>query len=99
MLRSPVNVALSPILVLTRFAAYLFRRLGWRGTADWLSRRRMLLPTSVARRVEVLIVTELLELPLGAGAAARDPSALGARRPSGTAVSRDDPHAGKRRRG
>lgn len=75
-LRAPVNVALSPILVLTRITAYLCRRVGWRGTADWLSRRRILLRTSVARWVEVLIVTELLDLPLDAGAAARDPSAL-----------------------
>ena len=75
-LRAPVNVVLSPILVLTRFAAYLCRRLGGRGTADWLSRRRIILRTSVARRVEVLIVTDLLDLPLDEGAAARDPSAL-----------------------
>lgn len=75
-LRAPINVALSPILVLTRFAAYLCHRAGWRGTTDWLSRRRILLRTSVARRVEVLIVTDLLDLPLDEGAAARDPSAL-----------------------
>jgi hypothetical protein len=74
--RAPVNVALSPVLVLTRFAAYLCRRLGWRETAGWLSRRRILLRTSVARRVEALIVTDLLDLPLDEGAAARDPSAL-----------------------
>ncbi len=75
-LRAPVNVLLSPILVLTRIHAYLCRRVGWRGTADWLSRRRILLRTSVARRVEVLIVTDLLDLPLDEGAAARNPSAL-----------------------
>ncbi|MBW4975101.1 hypothetical protein KZZ08_15825 [Roseovarius mucosus] len=75
-LRAPVNVALSPILVLTRFAAYLCRLVGWRGTADRLSRRRILLRTSVARRVEGLIVTDLLDLPLDEGAAARDPSTL-----------------------
>nr|WP_245710954.1 DUF6635 family protein [Citreimonas salinaria] len=62
--------------MLTRIAAYLCRRAGWRGGADWLARRRVLLRTSVARRVEVLIVTDLLDLPLGEGAAARDPSAL-----------------------
>lgn len=75
-LRAPLNVALSPILVLTRIAAYLCRRAGWRGGADWLARRRILLRTSVTRRVEVLIVTELLDLPLNEGAATRDPSAL-----------------------
>ncbi|MEY8827868.1 DUF6635 family protein [Sedimentitalea sp. XS_ASV28] len=80
-LRAPVNVSSSPVLVLTRSAAYLCRRIGWRETADWLSRRR----------VEMLVVTDLLDL-------ARDPSAL-ARRPRGTAVSRDDPPARQRRRG
>jgi len=75
-LRAPLNVLLSPVLVLTRTAAWLCRRAGWRGGADWLVRRRILLRTSVARRVEVLIVTDLLELPLDEGAAARDPSAL-----------------------
>lgn len=74
--RAPLNVALSPILVLTRVAAYLCRRSGLRRGADWLARRRILLRTSVARRVEVLIVTDLLELPLDQGAAARDPQAL-----------------------
>lgn len=75
-LRAPLNVALSPILVLTRIAAYLSRRAGWRRGADWLTRRRILVRTSVARRVEVLLVTDLLELPLNEGAAARDPSSL-----------------------
>lgn len=75
-LRAPVNVALSPFLVLTRIAAYFCRRVGWRGAADWLARRRILLRTSVAQRVEVLIVTDLLDLHLDEGAAARDPSAL-----------------------
>ncbi|WP_372839033.1 DUF6635 family protein [Phaeovulum sp.] len=75
-LRAPLNVALSPILVLTRIAASLCRRAGWRGAADWLSRRRILLRTAVARRVEMLIVTDLLDLPLDPDAAARDPSAM-----------------------
>lgn len=63
-LRAPVNVALSPILVLTRIAAFFSRRVGWRRTADWLARRRILLRTSVARQVEGLIATDLLDLPL-----------------------------------
>ncbi len=75
-LRAPLNVLLSPVLVLTRIAAYLSRRAGWRGVGDWLARRRILLRTSVARRVEALIVTDLLELPFDAGAAAHDSSAL-----------------------
>ena len=75
-LRAPVNVALSPLLVLTRLAAYLCRRVGWQRPADMLSRRRILLRTAVARRVEVLILTDLLDLPLDETAAGRDPSAL-----------------------
>ncbi len=75
-LRAPLNVALSPILVLARALAYLCRRIGWRRCADWLARRRILLRTSVARRVEVLIVTDLLDLPLDKGGATRDPQAL-----------------------
>jgi len=75
-LRAPVNVVLSPILVLTRIVAYLLGRIGWRGGADWLARRRILLRTSVARRVEVLIVTDLLDLPLDHGVGARGPDAL-----------------------
>jgi hypothetical protein len=75
-LRAPLNVALSPILVVTLIAAYLCRRAGWRRGADWLARRRILLRTSVARRVEALIVTDLLDLPLDEGAAARDSHAL-----------------------
>ena len=75
-LRAPLNVALALILVLTRIAAYLCRRAGWRGGADWLARRRILLRTSVARQVEALIVTDLLGLSLDAGAATSDSSAL-----------------------
>jgi hypothetical protein len=75
-LRAPLNVALSPILVLTRIAGYLCRRVGWCRVADWLGRRRILLRTAVARRVEALIVTDLLGLPLDPDAAARDPDAL-----------------------
>jgi hypothetical protein len=75
-LRAPLNVALSPIFLLTRIAAYVCRRAGWRGSADWLIRRRILLRTSVARRVEVLILTDLLGLPLDPRTADRDPSAL-----------------------
>ena len=75
-LRAPLNVILSPILVLTRIAAYLFGRAGWRSGADWLARRQILLRTSVARRVEMLLVTDLLELPFDEGFAAHDQHTL-----------------------
>jgi len=74
-LRAPVNAALSPILVLTRLAGFACRRAGWYGPAAWLAGRRILLRTAVARQIETLIVTDLLELPLGPGRA-RDPAAL-----------------------
>jgi hypothetical protein len=75
-LRAPINVILSPVLVLTRIAAFLCRRIKLRVVANWLAVRRILLPTSVSRRVEVLIATDLLDLSLPQGSAARDPGAL-----------------------
>lgn len=75
-LRAPLNVMLAPVFLLTRFLAYIFLRLRLRRIGAWFARRRILLRTAVARRVEALIVTDLLGLPLNAGAGARDPSAL-----------------------
>ena len=75
-LRAPVNVALSPVLVLARIASYLCRQAGWRGGADWLGARRILLRTDVARRVEALVATDLLELPPDRAAGTGDPRAL-----------------------
>ena len=58
-LRAPLNVALSPILVLTRIRRIpVPPRRPCAGAADWLARRRVLLRTAVARRVEVLVVTD-----------------------------------------
>ncbi len=74
--RAPLNVALSPVLVLARIAGYLCRRVGLSGSAAWLARRRILLRTSVAQRVEVLVLTDLLDLPLDGSAAGRDARAL-----------------------
>lgn len=75
-LRAPMNVVLSPILVLTRIAAYLCRHARWRSGADWLASRRILLRTTVARRVEACVVTDLLQLPLAQGAVTRNPDTL-----------------------
>lgn len=75
-LRAPLNVVLSPILVLSRIVAYLCRRAGLRRAADWLGQRRILLRTEVARRVETLIATELLGLSRVTVAASRDPAGL-----------------------
>lgn len=75
-LRAPLNVMLAPVFLLTRLIAWLCLQLGWRSVGGWFARRRILLRTAVAARVEALIVTDLLGLPLDAGAGARDPSAL-----------------------
>ena len=75
-LRAPLNVMLAPIFLLTRLVAYACLRLRWRRIGGWFARRRIILRTAVAARVEALIVTDLLVLPLDAGAGARDPSAL-----------------------
>lgn len=75
-LRAPVNVVLSPVLLLTRIVAALFQGIGWQRAADGLRRRRILLRTAVAARVETLIVTDLLNLPMPAGTSDRDPTDL-----------------------
>ena len=75
-LRAPVNVLLSLVLVLTRVSAWLCARLGLRRTADWLRRRRLLLRTSVAAKVEAAILSELLDVPLPETAASLDRAAL-----------------------
>ncbi len=72
-LRAPVNVLMSPILLLARLSAWIWRRLRLHAAADWLNRRRFLLRTAVAARVERAVLTELLEVPLGHG---EDPEAL-----------------------
>ena len=56
-LRAPANVLLSPVLVLARLSGWVCGRLGLRRAADWLLRRRLLLRTAVAARVEAAIVS------------------------------------------
>lgn len=64
LLRAPVNVLLSPILVLTRVLAWLCRTFGLGRIGSWLMRRKMVLRTAVAVRVETLILMELLDVAL-----------------------------------
>ncbi len=64
---------MSPILVLARLSAWTCRKLRLDTPADWLSRRRFLLRTAVAARVERAVLTELLDVPLVHG---EDPEAL-----------------------
>lgn len=76
LLRAPVNVLLSPVLFLTRMLAWLFRTIGLRRTASWLMRRRLMLRTAVAARVETLILSELIGVPLPQDGAFLDRAAL-----------------------
>lgn len=74
-LRAPLNVIMSPLLLLTRLMTWVCRRLGLGRAADWLGRRRLILRTDVAARVEAAVLTELLHVPLPATAGARSPEA------------------------
>ncbi|SIO51871.1 hypothetical protein SAMN05444722_2992 [Rhodovulum sp. ES.010] len=62
-LKAPLNVMLSPVLILSRLAAWGAGRAGAPRIARWLASRRILLPTAVARATERAIVVDLLELP------------------------------------
>lgn len=57
--------ALLPALVrkAMRSVAALVRRAGWQRAADWLVNRRLVLETDVAREIDRLVRTELLQLP------------------------------------
>ncbi|MBK1634913.1 hypothetical protein CKO19_04120 [Rhodovulum adriaticum] len=62
-LRAPVNVMLSPVLILARLSGWAAGQLGARRVAGWLLSRRVLLPTAVAKATERAIMVDLLELP------------------------------------
>jgi len=74
-LRAPLNVVLSPGLVLIRLLGALFGLLRIGRVARWLRGRRILLRTQVAAQVEMAVVTELLGIHLQKGATA-DSAAL-----------------------
>lgn len=74
--KAPVNVLLSPVLILARLGGWAAARLGARQTADWLRTRRVLLPTAVARAAERAIVVDLLELPWDGPGQASEADAL-----------------------
>jgi hypothetical protein len=63
MLRAPVNLTMAAPAAALHLAAAGARRLGADRVANALGRRRLLLSTSVAHRVEWLVCTDLLELP------------------------------------
>lgn len=72
-LRAPVNVLLSPVLLLVRLSGWLCRKAGLRRAGDWLGRCRLLLRTAVAARLEAAIRAELLD---GAARTAQGDAAL-----------------------
>jgi hypothetical protein len=76
LLRAPVNILLSLVLVITRLLGWVGGWIGLRRLSDWLLRRKVLLRTSVAAHVEVLILTELLEVPLSGNPARLSRDAL-----------------------
>lgn len=61
--RAPLNAALILPHTGLRLVAMLAEKRGDAGTADWLRSRDLFLRTDVAREIEWLIWTELLELP------------------------------------
>jgi hypothetical protein len=74
--RAPLNVMLAPVFLLTRLIAHICLRMNLLRIGGWFAQRRILLRTAVSQRVEALIVTDLLGVPLGVGAGAHDPSGL-----------------------
>lgn len=63
LLRAPINVALAPVYIASRLLAWVFWRIGLRQWSVWLATRRFLFRTAVAKRVETLILNELLLAP------------------------------------
>lgn len=66
-MRAPLNVVLSPVLVLARLLAVLCDVLRLRQAARWLRGRRIVLRTQVGARVEAAVVAELLSVPVPSG--------------------------------
>lgn len=63
LLRAPVNLFLGGPALVLKLTTWAARRAGCNRLALWLARRRILLETDVAREVEWLVATELLEIP------------------------------------
>ncbi len=63
LLRAPANLFLAGPALAVKLMAWAARRGGMERLARWLAGRRLLLETEVAREIEWLVATELLELP------------------------------------
>jgi hypothetical protein len=63
LLRAPANLFLAGPALGVKLMAWAARRAGMEGLAGWLAGRRLLLETAIAREIEWLVTTELLEIP------------------------------------
>jgi hypothetical protein len=63
LVRAPANLFLAGPALIVRLASLAAQKAGAPGVAAWLARRRILLATDVAREIEWLVATELLEIP------------------------------------
>ncbi|HMD64475.1 MAG TPA: DUF6635 family protein [Stellaceae bacterium] len=63
LLRAPANLFLAGPALAVKLMAWAARRGGMERVADWLARRRLILETEIAREIEWLVATELLEIP------------------------------------
>jgi len=63
LLRAPANLFLAGPALSVKLASWAARRAGNHRLAAWLAGRRLLVETDVAREVEWLVATELLEIP------------------------------------
>ena len=63
LLRAPANLFLAGPALAIKLASWAARRVGCDRLAAWLVRHQLLLRTDVAREIEWLVATELLEIP------------------------------------
>lgn len=75
LLRAPANVALAPVHIASHLLAWTLGRVGLRRASNWLFSQRLLFRTAVEKRVEALILDELLASPAGVPAADGGPEA------------------------
>jgi hypothetical protein len=64
LLRAPANLFLAGPALAVKLMAWGARRAGLERVAAWLAGRRLFLQTEVARQIEWLMATELLEIPV-----------------------------------
>lgn len=76
LLRAPVNVLLSPVLVILKLMAWSVGKVGLRRISHWLASRRLLLRTTVAARIEADILRDLLDIPIDEAAGPLDQATL-----------------------